>query len=185
MAVLDSSVPFLAEMLALITDRFGSKNVHVLSHSLGARGMMLTLEELEASSAGQPVVSRWVLLAPDIDSQTFIELLPRLEPMAASITLYASSNDTPLKVSRRLNGSPRLGQAGKLLTVAPGLETIDVTPAGRYQILGHESFFFHPAVAADLELLLSTGQSAAERPGLRSETLNDLTYWEITEEDGQ
>ncbi len=184
-ADLESSVPFLAEMLAQLSDRFGSENVHVLSHSLGARGMMLTLEELAASSAAQPVVNRWVLLAPDIDSQTFIELLPRLEPMAESITLYASSNDTPLKVSRRLNGSPRLGQAGKLLTVAPGMETIDVTPAGRYQILGHEYFFFHPTVAADLELLLSTGQSAAERPGLRSETLNDLTYWEISEEDRQ
>lgn len=181
-ADLESSVPFLLEMLAELSNRFGSENVHVLSHSLGARGIMLTLEELEASSAAQPVVNRWVLLAPDIDAQTFVELLPRLEPMAESITLYASSNDTPLKVSRRLNGSPRLGQAGKLLTVAPGMETIDVTPAGRYQILGHEYFFFHPTVAADLELLLSTGQSAAERPDLRSETLNDLTYWEISEE---
>jgi esterase/lipase superfamily enzyme len=184
-ADLESSVPFLAEVLVELSDRFGSEHVHVLSHSLGARGMMMTLEELEAGSAGQPVVNRWVLLAPDIDSQTFIELLPRLESMAESITLYASSNDTPLKVSRRLNGSPRLGQAGKLLTVAPGMETIDVTPAGRYQILGHEYFFFHPTVASDLELLLSTGQSASERPGLRSETLNDLTYWEINKEDGQ
>jgi esterase/lipase superfamily enzyme len=179
-----SSVPFLVQTLQQLSDRFGSENVHVLSHSLGARGMMLTLDVLEARSAAQPVVNRWVLLAPDIDSQTFLEILPRLEPMAESITLYASSNDTPLKVSRRLNGAPRLGEAGEFLTVAPGVESIDVSPAGRYQILGHEYFFFHPAVAADLELLLSTGQSAAERPGLRSETLNDLTYWEISEEDG-
>lgn len=184
-ADLVSSVPFLAETLEQLSGRFGSENVQVLSHSLGARGMMLTFEKLEASSADQPVVSRWVLLAPDIDSQVFVELLPRLGPMAESITLYASSNDTPLKVSQRLNGSPRLGEAGEFLTVSPGMETIDVSPAGRYQILGHEYFFFHPTVAADLALLLSTGKSAAERPGLRSETLNDLTYWEVSEEDEQ
>lgn len=177
-----SSVPFLAETLQQISDRFGSENVHVLSHSLGARGMTLTLEMLEATSADKPVIGRWVLLAPDIDSEVFVELLPRLGPMAESITLYASSNDTPLKVSRRLNGSPRLGQAGELLTVAPGMETIDVSPAGRYQILGHEYFFFHPAVAADLAELLSTGKGSAERSALRPQSKNGLPYWEVIEE---
>ena len=181
-ADLEWSVPFLAEMLEQLSDRFGSENVHVLSHSLGARGLTMTLESLEASSADRPVIGRWVLLAPDIDSEVFVGLLPRLEPMAESITLYASSNDTPLKVSRRLNGSPRLGQAGELLTVAPGMETIDVSPAGRYQILGHEYFFFHPAVAADLAELLSTGTGSAERSALRPQSKNGLPYWEVIEE---
>lgn len=181
-ADLEWSVPFLAGTLEQLSGRFGSENVHVLSHSLGARGMTSTLEMLEASSADRPVIGRWVLLAPDIDSQVFVELLPRLGPMAESITLYASSNDTPLKVSRQLNGSPRLGQAGELLTVAPGMETIDVSPAGRYQILGHEYFFFHPAVAADLTELLSTGKGSAERSALRPQSKNGLPYWEVIEE---
>ena len=181
-ADLEWSVPFLAETLEQLSDRFGSENVHVLSHSLGARGMTMTLESLEESSADRPVIGRWVLLAPDIDSEVFVGLLPRLEPMAESITLYASSNDTPLKVSRRLNGSPRLGQAGELLTVAPGMETIDVSPAGRYQILGHEYFFFHPAVAADLAELLTTGKGSAERSALRPQSKNGLPYWEVIEE---
>ena len=181
-ADLEWSVPFLAETLEQLSDRFGSENVHVLSHSLGARGMTMTLESLEASSTDRPVIGRWVLLAPDIDSEVFVGLLPRLGPMAESITLYASSNDTPLKVSRQLNGSPRLGQAGELLTVAPGMETIDVSPAGRYQILGHEYFFFHPAVAADLAELLSTGKGSAERSALRPQSKNGLPYWEVIEE---
>ncbi len=181
-ADLEWSVPFLAETLEQLSDRFGSENVHVLSHSLGARGMTLTLEMLEASSADRPVIGRWVLLAPDIDSEVFVGLLPRLEPMAESITLYASSNDAPLKVSRRLNGSPRLGEAGEFLTVVEGVETIDVSPAGRYQILGHEYFFFHPTVAGDLAVLLGTGKAAAERPALRPKSKNGLSYWEVVEE---
>jgi len=183
LADLEWSVPFLADSLGLLANRFGPSNIHVLSHSLGARGVMLALEKLKADLVDRPIIGRWVLLAPDIDSQTFVELLPRLEPAAESITLYASSTDTPLKVSHRLNGSPRLGEAGELLTVVEGMETIDVSPAGRYQLLGHEYFFFHPRVAADLKLLLSTGKSAAERPALRPQSKNGLSYWEVVEED--
>jgi hypothetical protein len=50
-----------------------------------------------------------------------------------------------------------------------GIETIDVSPVGRYQILGHEYFCFHPGVAADLVLLSSSGARAAERPHVAPE----------------
>ena len=109
------------------------------------------------------------------------QLLPRLAPLAGSVTLYASSNDTLLKLSRQLNGYPRLGEAGDYLTVAEGMETIDVSPSGRYQILGHEYFQFHPKVAADLVTLLSIGAKAAERSALRSRTRDGLFYWEFVE----
>jgi hypothetical protein len=69
------------------------------------------------------------------------------------------------------------------LTVVEGIETIDVSPAGRYEILEHEYLFFHPRVAADLALLLSTGKSSAERPELRPQSKNGLSYWEVVEED--
>jgi len=183
LADLEWSVPFLVDLLDELTHRFGTGSVHVLAHSLGSRGVVLALERLKDEGEDLPVVGRLVLLAPDFDSQTFVELLPELAPTAESITLYASSTDTPLKVSHRLNGSPRLGEAGELLTVAPGMETIDVSPAGRYEMLGHEYFFFHPRVAADLKVLLSTGKSAAERPELRLQSKNGLSYWEVVEED--
>ena len=125
------------------------------------------------------MINRLVLLAPDFDSETFVDLLPRLVSLAGDITLYASSNDTPLKASRQLNGHPRLGEAGEFLTVAEGMETIDVSPVGRYQILGHEYFYFHPKVAADLIALLSSGKSAAQRSTLRSMKRNGIAYWEI------
>jgi esterase/lipase superfamily enzyme len=143
------------------------------------------LERLRADQGEQPVVGRLVLLAPDFDSQTFLELLPRLVPLVDGITLYASSNDTPLKASRQLNGYPRLGEAGEYLTVVAGVETIDVSAVGRYQILGHEYFHYHPLVSADLVRLLTTGEPAAQRPGLRPKTKGDEAYWEIEEPSGR
>ena len=178
-ADLEWSVPTLARLLEQLSERFEAGRIHVLSHSLGARGVALALDHLRAEKVSAPLFGHWVLLAPDLDSQTFVEALPRLQPAAEDITLYASSNDTPLKVSRQLHGSPRLGEAGEYLTVVEGMETIDVSSAGRYQILGHEYFFFHPSVADDLLCLLREGHGAAERPGLRSLTDNGLTYWEV------
>lgn len=173
------SVPFLTSLLATLADRIGAQNTQVLAHSMGSRGALFALQRLGADLERRPVINRLVLLAPDFDSETFVDLLPRLEPMAGDITLYASGNDTPLKASRQLNGHPRLGEAGEYLTVVEGMETIDVSPVGRYQILGHEYFYFHPKVAADLIVLLSSGKSAAQRPTLRAMERNGIAYWEI------
>ena len=121
-----------------------------------------------------------MLLAPDFDSRTFVELLPELSPLAGGITLYASGNDTPLKLSRQLSGYPRLGEAGEYLTVAEGMDTIDVSSIGRYQLTGHEYFYFHPLVTADLVALLSTGARATQRSGLQPKMRNGVRYWEFT-----
>lgn len=178
-ADLEWSVPLLAELLRRLGERFGSARVQLVAHSLGSRGSLLALQRLGADGVSLPVVDQLVLLAPDYDAQTFVELLPRLRPLAGSITLYASDNDTPLRVSEELNGYPRLGQAGEHLTVAEGMETIDVTSAGLYQALGHEYYYYHPSVAADLVAHIASGAAAAQRSGLQLRRRGSGRYWEL------
>ena len=173
------SVPLLSSVLADIGDRLGPQHIQVLAHSLGSRGVIFALERLRAERAARPLIGQLVLMAPDFDAQTFVERLPELVPLTTCITLYASSNDTPLKASRQLHGSPRLGEAGEFLTVAQGMQTVDVSPIGRYQVLGHEYFRFHPKAAADLAALLGDGRSAPQRTGLQPRRLNGLVYWEM------
>jgi esterase/lipase superfamily enzyme len=175
------SVPFLANFVGDLADRVGPKRVQVLAHSMGSRGVLFALQRLGADSQERPVINKLVLLAPDFDSETFVDLLPRLTPLVSNLTLYASSNDTALMASRKLNGNPRLGEAGKFLTVVKGIETIDVSPVGRHQILGHEYFYYHPGVVADLVKLLSSGARAAERSTLRTQQRGGISYWEIVE----
>ena len=76
-----------------------------------------------------------------------------------------------------MHGAPRLGEAGEFLTVAEGMQTIDVSPLGRYQVFGHEYHLFHPRVAADLATLLATGRDASQRPGLRAAQRDGVEYW--------
>jgi len=176
------SVPLLARLLAELADHLGPERVQVLAHSLGSRGVIFALERLRAERQTRPLIGQLVLMAPDLDAQTFVERLPALVPLAAGITLYASSNDTPLKASRQLHKAPRLGEAGEFLTVAPGMQTVDVSPLGRYQILGHEYFRFHPRAAADLAELLGEDRRAPQRTGLRPVRRDDLLHWELVDD---
>ena len=173
------SVPFLTGVLSRLVDEVGGQNVNVLAHSLGSRGVILSLYRLGVLRNDRPLIGDLVFLAPDFDSQVFVNLFSELRPLAGRVTLYASSGDAPLALSQQLSGYPRLGQAGPYLTVVPGMETIDVSAAGRYQITGHEYFYYHPVVAADLERLLSERAGAAERSGLRPAMRDGLVYWQI------
>jgi esterase/lipase superfamily enzyme len=176
-ADIEWSVPLLAQFIEELGARVGKANVRVVAHSLGSRGVIFALQRLAAGPVNRAVIGDLVLLAPDFDSQTFVDLLPELAPLAGAMTLYASSNDTPLKLSRQLSGYPRLGEAGEYLTLSPLMDTIDVSSLGRYQFTGHEYFYFHPVVSADLVMLLRTGARAAERPGLQAHMRNGGRYW--------
>jgi esterase/lipase superfamily enzyme len=180
---LEWSVPFLMKVLRQVSDLVGAEQVQVLAHSLGSRGVVEAMLGLKSEGLSAKLLNQLVLLAPDLDAASFVDVVPELDPLAGGITLYASGNDTPLKFSRQLNGSPRLGQAGEFLTVIEGVETVDVTPAGRYQILGHEYFYYHPLVAADLAELVTTGSGAADRSVPRPRSRDGLTYWEIVAEE--
>ncbi len=178
-ADIEWSAPLLASFIGQLGDHIGKGNVQVVAHSLGSRGVIFALQRLGAERVDRPAIGHLVLLAPDFDSRTFVDLLPGLAPLTGGITLYASSNDTPLKLSRQLSGYPRLGEAGAYLTVAEGMDTIDVSSIGRYQLTGHEYFYFHPLVTADLVALLSTGARAAQRSGLQPKMRNGVRYWEF------
>jgi len=178
-ADIEWSAPLLASFIGQLGDNTGRANVRVVAHSMGSRGVIFALQRLAAERSERPVIGQLVLLAPDFDSRTFVDLLPELTTLAGGITLYASGNDTPLKLSHQLSGYPRLGEAGEYLTVVKGMDTIDVSSAGRYQFTGHEYFYFHPLVSADLVTLLSTGAPAAERSGLQPGMRDGVRYWEF------
>lgn len=134
--------PFLTEFIKRVMAESGAKRLSIIANGL-ANGTVL-----QALRSSQVAVDELVIVAPDVDRDVFSALASGLKASVKNITLYASSNDRGLTISRKFSGGiPRAGDVtaeGPL--VLPGVDSIDVTAAS-------ESL-----VTNDIVALLKTGQ---------------------------
>jgi esterase/lipase superfamily enzyme len=117
----DWSIDHLKTFLSEVAANSGATSVHLIGHSMGNRVLTGALERLAAEPvfAQVPRFTHLVLTAPDIDSGIFRQLATTIQKTAARVTLYASSNDRALQVSKRINGYPRAGESGASIVVLP------------------------------------------------------------------
>jgi esterase/lipase superfamily enzyme len=174
------SVRQIQGFLQQLVDHAGQRKLNLIGHSLGARGLVEALEHLACSEDWQaPPINELILVAPDIDSETFAQQLARLRQVTRRITLYVSDSDKPLRLSQEVHGYPRLGQAGSHLTLLPGVETIDVSDVAAYDLTGHQYHLYLPQVANDMGRLLGSAEGANHRPQLTQRSFQGRTYWAI------
>lgn len=120
-----------------------------------------------------------VLAAPDIDSRVFqTQVLPHLEENTQHCTLYASSHDRALMMSRYFHNYQRLGETEPQLIVANGMDTIDASLVDT-SLLGHSYIGDVQSIVSDLHDLVVVGKRPMDRGGLESELLGELIYWAI------
>lgn len=159
------SVPDLAEVISELVDRFGPGNVDLAGHSLGGRGLVLALYEV-ASTQPDARVGEVVLLAPDLDFDIFRKLLPRIRPIARSITVYRASSDKALIASEQLHGYPRLGQGSYDAGLLEGIEVIDTNDLPFTSANGHLYHIYNKEVGEDVSQLVNESKSASFRRNL-------------------
>ena len=177
------SVPHIAEFLDLLVAATGEGKFDVVAHSLGARGIVQALVRLSYRASDKILLNELVLIAPDIDIDIFRQELPQLKKLVRRITVYVSDNDKALKLSQEVHGYPRLGQAGKDLTIFEGVESIDISAISLRRFSGHIYHLFNPEVIEDLIELLTTGTSAAGRSRLEATEKEGLDYWLLQSRD--
>jgi esterase/lipase superfamily enzyme len=153
----------------------------LIAHSMGTRILARALQELV--SEGDPAVDRIttvILAAPDIDKDVFIhDIAPRLTQMNnASVTLYASAEDTALKASQAARGFPRIGDNSGGLVLIDGIEIVDATGA-ESDFFGHTYFGDNVQIIDDMGDLINDGLMAAQRPLLSAVPFEDGTFWRI------
>jgi esterase/lipase superfamily enzyme len=173
------SVTDIETMLRAVVERVGPGNVNLVGHSLGGRGVVQALTQFDWPRGRPRPFDQVVLLAPDVDTGIFRKQFPKLRRLAGRVTLYAFGGDNALKLSRQIHGYPRLGEAGPDLTVLEGLETIDLSPTGSYEISGHLYHQHNPYVIADIRRLLKIGDGADNRPGLSTVRRDGMRYWSL------
>ena len=121
-----------------------------------------------------PKFTHVILTAPDIDAGVFTQLADTIRKTAGRVTLYASSSDKALKVSKQINGYPRAGDAGAGILVITGIDTIDVSAVDT-DLIGHSYYGDNRSVLSDMFNLLR-GQSPP-RFGLKEAAMGTLKYW--------
>ena len=178
------SIPALREVLEDLAARSGAKRVHIIAHSMGNRVLAGALRNMDSTveSRNKGVFRELVLAAPDIDSRVFqSQVLPHIVRNVQHCTLYASSRDRALLMSRAFHNYQRLGETQPDLLVATELDTIDASLVDT-SLLGHSYIGDVQSIVSDLHDLVVGGKRAMERLGLESMQRNALKYWSIKPE---
>jgi len=173
LTVSDWTVPHLQAFLDGVSKRTGAKTIHLIAHSMGNRALVNALSHFNGPA---PHFHQIVLTAPDIDAPTFIQLADAVRSHADRVTLYVSSNDRALKLSRRINGSRRAGDSDGDVIVMNGLDTIDVSGVDT-DLAGHFYYGDNRSFLSDLFHLLQTGDPPDRRFGIHETGIPPKKYW--------
>ncbi|MCI0354422.1 MAG: alpha/beta fold hydrolase [Acidobacteria bacterium] len=176
---LEASVGTLAGVLQEQHRRAQPERIHVIAHSLGARG--LTKAVLRLSAGDPPPLLRFgqvILAAPDMDREALRERAPALAKLSQRITLYVSTVDRALLFGRRFHeqDAPRAGESGEGVVVAPEMDTVDVTAVSE-SFIGHTYFGVSRPVLADIYQLLHNNTPPEKRFGLFRVESSRGNYW--------
>jgi len=178
---IDWSTPHLQTFLETLAADTGVDTIHLMAHSLGNRALLKVLANLTDTKLSNPGwnFGEIILVAPDVDRAIFKrDYAPLLVKMDSRVTLYVSSIDVPLSVSRKINRYPRVGDSKDGPIIRAGIETVDASDVTNL-IIGHSYYRDSPEALSDLYYLINHRLSADQRPTLVPADASGARYWKI------
>jgi esterase/lipase superfamily enzyme len=152
----------LADLLAV-----GFKHIYIITHSMGSRVVIPSVNNLAGREVDVSKISELILAAPDFNEIEFKDIasaFERLRTKGTHVTIYASSNDFALRVSRIIHSYRRLGQSDPPMDTFPGLDSIDASMiAPMRRAYGHSYVCDSAAVIGDMEDIVLHGLAPQER----------------------
>jgi esterase/lipase superfamily enzyme len=167
------SQPHFQEFLTGLAQRTGAHRINIVAHSMGNRIVARTIASL-SSRKDHERYGVYVLAAPDIDRDVFLQMAQALAAGARNVILYASSHDRALRASKLVHGYPRAGESDNNIAVCDGIQTVDVSALAA-DFTGHGYFGDNVNVVSDLYYLLR-GQ-VPRRFRLKEETNKRGSLW--------
>ncbi len=163
--------------LEMTLSELGVTSVCIVAHSMGNRALVETLATLHPAElpAGSARLRQVVFAAPDVDKDTFRDVAKSFKGRADRFTLYASSEDAALKLSKTIHKYPRAGDVRPEMLVVDTVDSIDATTVDT-SLLGHSYFGDNRSVISDLFQLMRHNHPPSER-GLTSFTGTGGPYW--------
>jgi esterase/lipase superfamily enzyme len=143
------SMPAIVDVLEELGRRYGRSDVNIVAHSMGSR----IVDELVAGLA--PADERFgklMLIAPDVERDRFVEILPGLRRVVDDITVLVSDSDQLLLLSQAVNLGERLGQSDDV--DVDGVAIIDVTGLDNAGLGNHVYHLTNEAVGKAIGAIL-------------------------------
>jgi esterase/lipase superfamily enzyme len=168
------SVAHFQKFLLDLKRQAGADVINLIAHSMGSRVLAEALGGMsEEFHTGQVVFA-----APDIDADVFKQLSTAFGARARRVTLYASSNDEALKLSRKLQGDyARAGETTSGVLVVAGVDSVDASLVNT-GLLGHSYYGDNRSIISDIYYLLRSEMPVGKRFGMFEQTNRQgLLYW--------
>lgn len=187
----------LANTLALIINEVGPEKLWLIANSMGGQVVVDAFSDLyerpEFADA-QLEIEDVVLTAPDVGREQFNAQFKReISALSRNLTVYVSSNDRALVMSRFINREARLGES----TLGPAMREqaarvsdllepdservtlVDVTPVNRTRNF-HNFSLETPEFFDDLFVRLSNEETPRTRTLYRLDVQDGANYWVLT-----
>lgn len=195
--VAEESGAELAETIRLIDREIQPERMWLIANSMGAQVVVDAFGLLYASpdmADAETEIEDVVLTAPDVDHDEFdARFKQEITALADSLTVYVSSNDRALIISRLINRKRRRGESTlspdqfeEAVRIAeliePGddrITLVDVTPVNRTRNF-HSFSLETPEFFDDLFLRLTNADVPQSRPIYRIRTPEGEDYWVLT-----
>ena len=176
-ATIEWSTPHLVEVVRKIAQLSGVRTIHLIAHSMGNRALVHCLDHLAQGfgNTSTAQINQVILAAPDIDAGVMVQLGERVTRVGKRTTLYASSNDRPLVISRQFHGYARAGDIGDAIYINENIDTVDAS-AIPVDIFGHSYYGSSRTVLHDIYELFRNG-TPPPRFGLQKASQRNKLYW--------
>jgi len=174
------TIPHFREFIRQVKTQSGADRIYLIAHSMGNRAAIAALRQLAADPQRPacPIVNELVLMAPDVDADIFRDAMAEIRPIVSRVTLYSSSLDKALLISKTVHGYQRAGDTKPYMVLVPGVDTIDASAADT-GVTGHSYYADSRSVLFDLYNLLRHGDPPEIRFGLLPKDQSGQRYWMI------
>jgi esterase/lipase superfamily enzyme len=169
----------LEEFLRTFFATSNADQVYLISHSMG--GEVLTgalVPIIKDDPMIKTKLKEIILAAPDINSDVFKKnIAPVITSLKKPITLYVSSGDSALKISKEFNGSDRLGLSSKEgVFIYSGIDTVDMTTIDT-SLIGHSYYGEKLPVIQDIKEILNSDRRPPQRSLLKEILLKSKEFF--------
>lgn len=165
----------LITVLQGISRYSGAQRIHLVAHSMGnfvLTEALKTIDDRRPSGTQQsPLFDQVALAAPDINAKEFVERTgERLLPFSRRFTVYASSQDKALRLSKLVNGFEPLGFLNEYSRIGAKKRLFDLVDASqlttRWFDSGHIYYGNMPEMISDFSFLFRGIQATSLQRGL-------------------